>query len=275
MRQNFPGEKIMDRFRYDSLTRLADYVLDYENSYYENMGITIPHDKIPGEIDTENFEPGSKIFIKVDLLNHYAEFLSKMPVPFHLMTGRAAKSPSTSDIESILKNKNVVSWVGTNIPTLEDRIMQVPIGFQEEGLERPNGSFPFPELKEKTNDIVLTYIGDTHESRKDIPKDLDISFVEQKEDYGQYLYQLNTSKYSICPRGYGIDTHRVYESIVMNSIPIVLTSILDPLYNSINCIILDSWDDIKNELSEKTLNREQVTFDYWRKEIEKFQNDRL
>lgn len=265
----------MERLRYDSLTRLADYVLDYENSYYENMGIKIPHSKVPGEIDTENFKPGSKIFVKVDLLNHYAEFLSKIPVPFHLLTGRAAKSPALTDVETILKNENVLSWVGTNIPETDSRVLQVPIGFQEEGPQRPNGSFAFPELKEKTNSIVLTYVGDTHESRKDIPKDLDILFVEQKEDYGKYLDHLNTSKYSICPRGFGIDTHRVYESIAMNSIPIVLTSILDPLYNKLNCIILDSWDDIKTGLPEKTLNREQVTFDYWRKEIEKFQNDKL
>jgi hypothetical protein len=265
----------MERMRYDSLTKFADYVLDYENSYYENMGITIPHDKIAGEIDTENFEPYSKIFVKVDLLSHYAEFLSKIPVPFHLLTGRAAKSPALSDIETILKNNSVVSWAGTNIPQIDDRILQVPIGFQEEGSERPNGSFPFPDLKEKTNNIVLTYVGDTHESRKSIPKDLDVFFVEQKEDYGEYLNHLNVSKYSICPRGFGVDTHRVYESIIMNSIPIVLTSILDPLYNKMNCIILESWDDNKNGLPEKVLNREQVTFDYWRKEIEEFQKNRV
>lgn len=265
----------MDRFRYDSLTKLTDYVLDYENSYYENMGIKIPHDKIPGEVDTKNFEPYSKIFVKVDLIDHYADFLSRIPMPYHLLTGRSAKTPVLSSMKTILKNENVKSWVGTNLEFIDDRILQVPIGFQEEGSERPNGSFPFPDLKEKTNNIVLTYMGNTHESRKNIPNDLDILVMEQKEDYGQYLDNLNISKYSICPRGYGVDTHRVYESIVMNSIPIVLTSILDPLYNKLNCIILNSWDEIKNGLPDKTLNREQVTFDYWRNEIEQFQKNRV
>ena len=257
--------------RYDTTTTLADYVLDYENSYYENMGITTPHDKIPGEIDTENFEPGSKIFIKVDLLNHYAEFLSKMSVPFHLMTGRAAKSPSTSDIESILKNKNVVSWVGTNIPTLEDRIMQVPIGFPGLGKCRPNSYIDIPNIPdEKDINFLMTPLSkDTHSSRNTLPKNSNLIVLEEKLKYLDYLNFLGRSKYSICPRGFGVDTHRVYESIVMGSIPIVLSSILDNLYSNIGCKILDSWEDINSLPVDNIVqpDRNMLTVEYWRNKI--------
>ena len=65
----------------------------------------------------------------------------------------------------------------------------------------------------------------------------------------EYYYNLlNRSKFVICPVGTGVDTHRVYESILFGAIPIVKTSFLDPLYSKLPVLIVNEWTDVTTEL---------------------------
>ena len=51
----------------------------------------------------------------------------------------------------------------------------------------------------------------------------------------------------MAPRGAGIDTHRLYESLLFGVIPIVKSSELDDLYQQFPIIIVDKWEDITYE----------------------------
>jgi hypothetical protein len=54
------------------------------------------------------------------------------------------------------------------------------------------------------------------------------------------------SDYVLCPRGCGEDTHRFYEAIYLDSIPIVkrTNTPFDNLYKIFPCMIVDDWCDI-------------------------------
>jgi len=56
--------------------------------------------------------------------------------------------------------------------------------------------------------------------------------------------------YTLSPRGCGEDTHRFYEAIYLDSIPIVkrTNSVYDKLYNIFPCLIVDEWTDVTEEL---------------------------
>ena len=57
----------------------------------------------------------------------------------------------------------------------------------------------------------------------------------------------NIYSFELCPEGNGIDTHRFYEAILNNTIPIVKKNTLYELYKQFPCIIVDNWNEITEE----------------------------
>ena len=58
------------------------------------------------------------------------------------------------------------------------------------------------------------------------------------------------SLYTLCPIGKGMDTHRFYEALYLNSIPIVKKNdnSFDKLYHIFPCLIVHEWTDVTLEL---------------------------
>lgn len=65
------------------------------------------------------------------------------------------------------------------------------------------------------------------------------------------------SRYALCPRGYGVDTHRFYECIYLGCVPIVLRThtVFDRLYDSVTgfpCLVVERWADVTEELLDSS-----------------------
>ena len=70
-----------------------------------------------------------------------------------------------------------------------------------------------------------------------------------------YLSGLRTHSFVICPEGNGVDTHRIWETLYMGGIPIILGNpIIDSLVSDLPVLRLSRW----NELSSN-----QVLEEYW------------
>jgi hypothetical protein len=103
-----------------------------------------------------------------------------------------------------------------------------------------------------------------------ISKDL-IDYAQKKtEKYESYLIQ-SQYMFVVSPHGNGLDCHRTWESMYMNCIPIVKTSVLDDLYDDLPVLIVKEWKDITQELLDSTVHRykmmqfkyEKLTLKYW------------
>jgi len=71
-----------------------------------------------------------------------------------------------------------------------------------------------------------------------------IPFLKSRKYY-KYLRILASHKYSICPEGNGIDTHRFWESLYLKVIPICKRNVLVEYFSRFfPIIILDKWDDL-------------------------------
>lgn len=88
-----------------------------------------------------------------------------------------------------------------------------------------------------------------------------------KRDNSAYLYEkvppsviydkTLESKYALCPRGYGVDTHRFYECIYLRCVPIVVrtNTAFDRLYHPVTgfpCLVVERWADVTEELLESS-----------------------
>ncbi|TPX70963.1 hypothetical protein CcCBS67573_g06379 [Chytriomyces confervae] len=91
--------------------------------------------------------------------------------------------------------------------------------------------------------------------------------MPQKEFYKSYL---STARFA--PHGNGLDSYRVWETLLLGSYPIVKTSSLDSLYQDLPVIILDEWHDLTPEMLQKEFarfrrmkhNYERLYSRYWR-----------
>lgn len=59
----------------------------------------------------------------------------------------------------------------------------------------------------------------------------------------EYYSDLCRSNFVLCPEGTGIDTHRVYESLLCGATPVVLRNSLSHLYEKLPVCIVEKWTD--------------------------------
>ncbi len=63
----------------------------------------------------------------------------------------------------------------------------------------------------------------------------------------QYLRDIKFSKFVFCPRGNGIDTHRIWESLYMGSIPIVKYENTHELFKDLPILFINDWSEVNED----------------------------
>lgn len=55
-------------------------------------------------------------------------------------------------------------------------------------------------------------------------------------------------QFVLSPRGCGLDCHRAWEAMALGCIPIMKTSGIDPLFEGMDVILVNDWDEVTQEL---------------------------
>ena len=98
------------------------------------------------------------------------------------------------------------------------------------------------------------------------------SIVNTWEKHKDYAFELS-------PSGNGLDCHRTYEAIILNTIPIVRSNTLDPIYkeHDLPIVIVDEWSEVtpenlqiwhnkyKHNFGNRTKNKMKIN--YWKELI--------
>jgi len=220
---------------YNRLPLLAQSVYD---ANYQGSGVTVQH-TYPYRYP---FTFGDIVFVKTDYLEWFLEN-RVVNTSITLVTGVSDCSPSESACKKILENPNIKRWIGCNITVSHPKIYKIPIGVGEP--ERQNGNHE--ELvrlhesripwKEKSDMICIPYHGNTHGSRTLEP-------TLSKLPFEDYMTEIGKHKFVVSLRGNGLDTHRVCEILLMGSVPVILRSGLDDMYERFPCLLVDSFDAI-------------------------------
>lgn len=81
----------------------------------------------------------------------------------------------------------------------------------------------------------------------------------------------------ICPFGNGIDTHRLWETLILGSIPIIRNSTLNKLLIDLPVVIINKWEDLNIHLlrikkieiinNYKNYNFKKLTMNYWKSKL--------
>lgn len=87
----------------------------------------------------------------------------------------------------------------------------------------------------------------------------------------RFLMDIKSSKFVFCPRGNGIDTHRMWETLYMGSIPIVKIDRAHELFTDLPILFVDDWRKISEgflidkyeDMASREYNMEKMKLSYW------------
>jgi hypothetical protein len=101
--------------------------------------------------------------------------------------------------------------------------------------------------------------------------------VNTIEGRKKFLREIRNHTFVLCPRGNGIDTHRLWETLYMGSIPIIKRNIAYEDFYDLPICLVNEWEEInqefllreKNRILNGVLNIEKLFMNFW---IEKINN---
>jgi len=112
---------------------------------------------------------------------------------------------------------------------------------------------------------------------KSIPNEL-IYFQQDKIPRIETWKKQSEYAFVISPLGNGMDCHRTWEALCLGCIVIVKTSFLDPMYEGLPVLIVNSWSDITQDLlnntvnsfKDKAFNYDKLLLSYWVNKINSY-----
>ena len=192
------------------------------------------------------------------------------------------------NIDDILKRFEY--WFTTNLrKKIHDKILPIPIGvspkqakYTKQQIEELRGSKDKNKLCNCRMSISSQYretvaiwanksswIDDFIVPRKDL---LDIHakknhkhIFQLSSNHTDYMNELSSYRYSICPSGNGLDTYRLYECIVCNTVPIVEHNYANYIFSKIWPMILVhkyETEDIQQKIKDFEKANPNVDYDY-------------
>jgi len=231
------------------------------------------------------------VFLKTDLKKIYFEnYHPEIKNPYYLISHNSDDSVNKTDINFI--DSKIQHWFAMKLNTqANDRVSPLPAGL-ENARYRNNGKVRnFKKiidsneylLSNKTNKILCSFNPNTNYQIRqpllDISKkhpDIDIAHFDNRFEY---LENLSTYKFNLCPEGNNFESHRIWESLLFGCTPIVLNNIVNQNFFNLGVplLMLNSWDELKSytcldleKLNKINFNKNYdqfVRFDYWEKYI--------
>lgn len=133
-------------------------------------------------------------------------------------------------------------------------------------------------INKRTNLVLLNINKSTHPERSYVfnlfesksyvtLSNPDISMEGRKK----YLIDITLHEFVLCPRGNGIDTHRLWETLYMGRIPIVIYTDAHASFIGLPILFINDWDEINEEILKQKLIEikskkwmwDKIYLDYW------------
>ncbi|MDR3645996.1 MAG: hypothetical protein P4L22_00460 [Candidatus Babeliales bacterium] len=234
----------------DDFRHLAQFVFD-ETTPYFNPSLVKKGDIV--FVRTEPSIENLKFFINI--------LHPQITEPYILITHNGDDNVP-AQFQSYLSDPKLLVWFGQNGNLVNHpKFIHIPIGFQNRHyqnkyIEIINELNQLGLNKQKEHLLSLNFdIGTNNTIRKPIYelfKDRSYCYIQgnKKSNY-EYLVDVAKSKFIISPHGHGLDCHRTWEALCLNTFPVVKASTLDVLYKDLPVLIVNDWQDVTQEFLEQ------------------------
>jgi hypothetical protein len=192
--------------------------------------------------------------------------------------------PIGSNELHILESPHVRKWFANNVDTPHPKLVSVPLGLPNE-LDFPtygNTRTLYKVAQEPKVVRNLAYMNFkietcAHERQSVFDKFSTETWVTvgtvdlSNEGHEKYLREIRSHKFCICPRGNGVDCHRIWECLYLGTIPVCIKNVALEQFSNLPILFIDSWDQVTpdflesvyDEFSKITFDVRQLHMSYW------------
>ena len=225
----------------------------------------------------------NSIFIEIEIVDLLEEFLRDT---FHDFSGIFIINPMDRTMKDRPAWMGVSArWASPNIefPKESDGVL-IPLGIEDLKRGKNGNPWNFIKFSKKYPKILVGPFGQTHSARHMF------NLWNPSQTVSIYKSRINAFKYSrlasrhgfiLCPRGNGIDTHRFWEALYRDCIPIVKNSAWAHYWNELGLpvLIVEEYEDIfqytEDQLRELYLKNSKkfsesnflLEVDFWRERL--------
>lgn len=180
----------------------------------------------------------------------------------------------------------ISEWYSTNVDYTADKLIPIPLGVGNQYMEIYKNQI---EIIKKISAMEVVKKDTAYSAFRintNTPERLRAFFALNEKEWSQssvkkeaplkYLQNLNSSKFTICPWGNGIDTHRIWESLYLGSIPVTRYHKVYEQFKIYPIIFIENWNKISlSELINHSKNLdfkrslEFLDINYWKDVVNK------
>ena len=233
---------------------------------------------------------GDIVFLKTDLKEEYfSKFHNKIKNPYILITHNSDACIEARDLSFI--DENIHHWFAMKLNlNMNDKISPLPAGLENyrylSNGNIKNFTYVYNHQKqdEKIDRILCSFNSETNKSERQplmsLAKDINLIDTKMFNDNLEYLKNLSQYKYNLCPEGNNFESHRLWETLFFENIPIVKNNMVNANFIKLGVplILLNDWgeltsskllSDLENSFyNKKNKSRDFLYFDFWKNKIE-------
>ncbi len=235
-------------------------------------------------IDLRNPKP--LIFItRIENLNYlYDKIIKLINNKFVLITHYGDAEAGLND--KILNHPLLIKWYGQNMSIISDKTEGIPIGLESKYWGRTN--LDIINNYSKNSKDKLLYFNFSLKTNANRGKIMDVllknGFIKNNNlPWCEYIKDLSNYKFSISPKGNGVDCHRTWECLYLGVIPIIEKSIQMSHFNDLpilfvddyNCISIEYLNEVYKDFKVRKFNLDKLDLCYWDKKIKEHFNIKI
>ncbi len=181
----------------------------------------------------------------------------------------------------------IAHWFSTNISTRNARLSALPLGlansYCEITLKAPLIAADAHGFRGRSNWLYVNFRTTTNPAVREpamqhfraLAKENWVTVQEAGLDFGDYLKEMTSHRFVLCPPGNGTDTHRLWEALYSRTIPVAMEAPTMEAFRDLPILFVDDFRCLTQEFLASEYERIRSTSWNWPKLFLPWWRDRI